>query len=219
MARIMVVEDEEAIAELVAIHVKMAGHQATIITNGNEVMDGISESRPDLIVLDVMLPGQDGFSLMKQIAPIGIPVIFLTAKDRLDDKISGLKLGADDYIVKPFAAIELVTRIETVLRRCKAIENVFTLNDLEVKLDERMAILKGREIELTVQEFELLQILIDNKNIALSREKLLELAWGIDYMGETRTVDVHIQRLRKKLSLEDSIKTVYKLGYRLEVPR
>ena len=114
MAQILVVEDEEAIAELVAIHIKMAGHQATVITNGNEVMGGISENRPDLIVLDVMLPGQDGFSLMKQISPMGIPVIFLTAKDRLDDRISGLKLGADDYIVKPFAAIELVTRIETV---------------------------------------------------------------------------------------------------------
>ena len=219
MAQILVVEDEEAIAELVAIHIKMAGHHATVITNGNEVMAGISESRPDLIVLDVMLPGQDGFSLMKQISPMGIPVIFLTAKDRLDDKISGLKLGADDYIVKPFAAIELVTRIETVLRRCKANANVFTLGDLEVKLDERVAMLNGREIELTVREFELLQILIDNKNIALSREKLLELAWGFDYMGETRTVDVHIQRLRKKLNMEDSIKTVYKLGYRLEVPR
>jgi DNA-binding response OmpR family regulator len=219
MAQILVVEDEEAIAELVAIHIKMAGHQAAVITNGNEVMGSISESRPDLIVLDVMLPGQDGFSLMKQISPMGIPVIFLTAKDRLDDKISGLKLGADDYIVKPFAAIELVTRIETVLRRCKATANVFTLGDLEVKLDERVAMLNGCEIELTVREFELLQILIDNKNIALSREKLLELAWGFDYMGETRTVDVHIQRLRKKLSMEDSIKTVYKLGYRLEVPR
>ena len=219
MARIMVVEDDEAIAELVAIHIKMAGHQAAVINNGNDVMAGISENRPDLVVLDVMLPGQDGFSLMRQISPMGIPVIFLTAKTRLDDKISGLKLGADDYIVKPFEAIELVTRIETVLRRCKAITNVFTLNDLEVRLDERVAMIKGREIELTVQEFELLQILINNKNIALSREKLLELAWGIDYMGETRTVDVHIQRLRKKLSLEDNIKTVYKLGYRLEVPR
>jgi DNA-binding response OmpR family regulator len=219
MARILIAEDEEAIAELVSIHIKMAGYQPTVIGNGNEVMQAISENRPDLIVLDVMLPGQDGFSLMRQISPMGIPVIFLTAKDRLDDKISGLKLGADDYIVKPFAAIELVTRIETVLRRCNAGANVFALGALEVKLDERMAALNGREIELTAREFELLQILIDNKNIALSRDKLLELAWGFDYMGETRTVDVHIQRLRKKLNMKDSIKTVYKHGYRLEVPR
>jgi DNA-binding response OmpR family regulator len=219
MARILIVEDEEAIAELVSIHIKMAGHQPTAIGNGNEAMQAISENRPDLIVLDVMLPGQDGFSLMRQISPMGIPVIFLTAKDRLDDKISGLKLGADDYIVKPFAAIELVTRIETVLRRCNTGANVFALGALEVKLDERMATLNGREIELTPREFELLQILIDNKNIALSRDKLLELAWGFGYIGETRTVDVHIQRLRKKLNMGDSIKTVYKHGYRLEVPR
>jgi DNA-binding response OmpR family regulator len=146
-------------------------------------------------------------------------VIFLTAKDRLDDKITGLTLGADDYLIKPFAALELVARIETVLRRCGAGANVFTLGAVEIKLAERVALLNGNEIELTAREFELLQILIENKNIALSREKLLELAWGYDYMGETRTVDVHIQRLRKKLNMEDSIKTVYKLGYRLEVPR
>jgi DNA-binding response OmpR family regulator len=219
MAQILIVEDEDAIAELVAIHVRMAGHQAAVVSHGNEVLGSIAAGRPDLIVLDVMLPGQDGFALMKQIAPLGIPVIFLTAKDRLDDKITGLQLGADDYLVKPFAAIELVTRIETVLRRCGANANAFVLNGLEVKLDERVALLDGREIELTAREFELLQILIENKNIALSREKLLELAWGFDYMGETRTVDVHIQRLRKKLNMENSIKTVYKLGYRLEVPR
>jgi DNA-binding response OmpR family regulator len=219
MAQILIVEDDEAIAELVAIHMKMAGHQSAIVSHGNEVLDSILTSRPDLIVLDVMLPGQDGFALMKQISPMGIPVIFLTAKDSLDDKITGLKLGADDYLVKPFAALELVTRIETVLRRCGVSANIFILGEIEVKLDERVALLAGHEIELTAREFELLQILIENKNLALSREKLIELAWGFDYMGETRTVDVHIQRLRKKLNMEDSIKTVYKLGYRLEVPR
>jgi DNA-binding response OmpR family regulator len=219
MASILIVEDEVAIAELVAIHIKIAGHQASIIHNGNDVMGFIAEKRPDLIVLDVMLPGQDGFSLMKQIEPVGIPVIFLTAKDHLEDKISGLKLGADDYIVKPFAVIELITRIETVLRRYKANTNKFVLGDLEVRLEERVVTLNGREIELTIQEFDLLKILINNKNLALSRDKLLELAWGYDYTGETRTVDVHIQRLRKKLHMDDSIKTVYKLGYRLEVPR
>ena len=166
-----------------------------------------------------MLPGQDGFSLMKEIEPIRIPVIFLTAKDHLEDKILGLKLGADDYIVKPFAVIELITRIETVLRRYKANTDKFILDNLEVRLEERVVTLNGREIELTIQEFDLLKTLINNKNLALSRDKLLELAWGYDYTGETRTVDVHIQRLRKKLNMDDSIKTVYKLGYRLEVPR
>lgn len=219
MAFILIVEDEAAIAELVSIHAKMAGHQASIINNGDKVIEAIEGKRPDLIVLDIMLPGQDGFSLMQQIEPMGIPVIFLTAKDQLDDKIYGLKIGADDYIVKPFAAIELIARIETVLRRYKAHTNTFVLHDLEVRLEERVVTLGGRQVDLTVKEFELLQALINNRNIALSREKLIELVWGYDYMGETRTVDVHIQRLRKKLNMDDSIKTVYKLGYRLEVPR
>lgn len=219
MANILIVEDESAIAELIAIHTKIAGHQASIIYNGNEVMSFIEEKRPDLIILDIMLPGQDGFSLMKKIEPMKIPVIFLTAKDRLEDKISGLRLGADDYIVKPFEAIELITRIETVLRRCNMNTSTFILGDLEVKLNEHVVLLTGDEIELTIKEFELLKVLINNKNLALSRDRLLELVWGYDYMGETRTVDVHIQRLRKKLHMEDSIKTVYKLGYRLEVPR
>lgn len=219
MANILIVEDEPAIAELVAIHARMAGHQALIVYDGDEVVNSIEKQRPDLIVLDVMLPGRDGFSLMKQIEPIGIPVIFLTAKDRLDDKISGLKLGADDYIVKPFETIELITRIETVLRRYNKNTNIFVLDDLQVRLNEHVVTLAGQEIELTIKEFELLKALIDNKNLALSRDKLLELVWGYDYMGETRTVDVHIQRLRKKLHMEDAIKTVFKLGYRLEVPR
>lgn len=219
MAHILIVEDEIAISELIDIHLKMAGHQCSILYDGSDVINFIEEKHPDLIVLDVMLPGQDGFSLMKEIEPIGVPVIFLTAKNKLEDKISGLRLGADDYIIKPFEAIELITRIETVLRRCNVNTSTFTLNDLEVKLNEHVVLLSGQEIELTLKEFELLEVLINNKNLALSREKLLDLVWGYDYMGETRTVDVHIQRLRKKLHLENIIKTVYKLGYRLEVPR
>lgn len=219
MASILIVEDEAAIAELVAIHAKMAGHQATTLHHGGQVMAYLENQRPDLIVLDVMLPGLDGFSLMRLIEPLGIPVIFLTAKDQLDDKIAGLRLGADDYIVKPFAALELITRIEAVLRRYHAHSDTFVVDGLEVRLDERVTLLDGQEIELTIKEFELLLALIRNKNLALSRDKLLELVWGYDYAGETRTVDVHIQRLRKKLRLDDRIKTVYKLGYRLEAPR
>lgn len=219
MANILIVEDETAIAELIGIHAKMAGHQYKIICSGDEAMDYIEGQRPDLVILDVMLPGEDGFSLMKKIEPMRIPVIFLTAKDRMEDKILGLKLGADDYIVKPFETIELITRIETVLRRCNLNTNTFILGSLEVKLKEHIVLLDGDKIELTIKEFELLRVLIDNKNLALSRDKLLELVWGYEYMGETRTVDVHIQRLRKKLNMEEIIKTVYKLGYRLEVER
>ncbi len=219
MASILIVEDEKAIADLIMIHLKMAGHESVILYDGLFVMPQIEKSRPDLILLDVMLPGMDGFALMQKIEPLNIPVIFLTAKNRLDDKVTGLRLGADDYIVKPFEALELTTRIESVLRRYHRSTNAFRLRNLEVRLEERVALVDGQEIELTIKEFELLKTFIENRNLALSRDKLLELVWGFDYAGETRTVDVHIQRLRKKLGLENAIKTVYKLGYRLEVPR
>jgi DNA-binding response OmpR family regulator len=154
---------------------------------------------------------------MKEIAPLGIPVIFLTAKDGIDDRVTGLKLGADDYMVKPFAAIELMTRIETVLKRYQSKEAIFKIDEVEVYFEEHRVLLDGEKVELTSKEFALLTTLIQNKNIALSREKLLDMIWGYDYVGETRTVDVHIQKLRKKLRLENRIHTVYKLGYRFEV--
>jgi DNA-binding response OmpR family regulator len=145
------------------------------------------------------------------------PVIFLTAMGNLSDRVKGLKLGADDYIVKPFETIELLARIEAVLRRTQRASNIFSLDGTVVNLESRVVTVNGSEIELTLREYELLEILIKNKNIALSREKLLKLAWEYDYFGETRTVDVHIQKLRKKLNWENRIKTVYKMGYRLEV--
>jgi DNA-binding response OmpR family regulator len=164
-----------------------------------------------------MLPGIDGFEIMRKIEPLHIPVIFLTAKDSLTDKVTGLKLGADDYIVKPFETLELISRIEAVLRRSRPpISSHIELDDLIIKLDEHMVLKNGRSVELTAKEFALLDVLIRNINIALSRERLLELVWGYDYLGETRTVDVHIMGLRKKLGLTDRIKTISKLGYRLE---
>ena len=219
MANILVVEDEAAIADLLLLNLKLAGYKGSHIDDGDGVVDAIALNKPDLIVLDVMLPGKSGFELMKEIEPLGIPVIFLTAKDGIDDRVMGLKLGADDYMVKPFAAVELITRIETVLKRRKVKEAIFRIDDVEVYMDEHLVLLDGERVELTTKEFTLLTTLIENKNIALSRDKLLELIWGYDYVGETRTVDVHIQKLRKKLRLENRINTVYKLGYRLEVPR
>ena len=219
MANILVVEDEAAIADLLLLNLKLADHNGFHIDDGDAVIEAIIQNKPDLIVLDVMLPGKSGFELMKEIEPHGIPVIFLTAKEGIDDRVLGLKLGAEDYMVKPFAAIELITRIETVLKRCKIKETIFRVDDVEVYIDEHLVLLDGEKIELTSKEFTLLVTLIENKNVALSRERLLELIWGYDYLGETRTVDVHIQKLRKKLRLENRINTVYKLGYRLEVPR
>jgi DNA-binding response OmpR family regulator len=219
MAAILIVEDEPAIADLIALQIKLAGHTAEVLRRGDVVAERVLRERPDLILLDVMLPGRDGFSVMQDIRPLGVPVIFLTAKERLEDRVTGLKLGADDYIVKPFAAAELTARIEAVLRRCKKGAAVFRLGEMEARLEEHIVLRGGQNVELTAREFDLLRILIENKNLALTRDKLLELAWGFDYMGETRTVDVHIQRLRKKLGLEGYIKTVFKHGYRLEVPR
>lgn len=219
MANILIVEDERAIADLIAMNLKLVGHRTHQIHNGNEVMGHIQSDQPDLIILDVMLPGKDGFELMKEIAPFNIPVIFLTAKEELVDKITGLKLGADDYIVKPFEILELLARIETVLKRYRINESIFVLDNLKVYIDEHVTVLGNEQIELTAKEFMLLELLIRNKNIALSRERILESVWGYDYNGDTRTVDVHIQRLRKKLRLNKRIKTVFKMGYRLEAPR
>ncbi|MDR1530932.1 MAG: response regulator transcription factor [Clostridiales bacterium] len=219
MAAILIVEDEIPIADLIELQIKLAGHTAEVLHRGDTVMDCVLGKRPDIILLDVMLPGRDGFSIMQDIRPLGIPVIFLTAKERLEDRVTGLKLGADDYIMKPFAAVELTARIEAVLRRCRKCAEIFQLGDIEVRQEEHIVLRGGENVELTAREFDLLRILIENKNLALTRDKLLELVWGFDYMGETRTVDVHIQRLRKKLGLEENIKTVFKYGYRLDVPR
>lgn len=219
MAKILVVEDEAAIADLILMNLRLVGHAGVSAVDGNVVMDRIQEYHPDLIILDVMLPGKDGFALMEEIRPLQIPVIFLTAKEALSDKITGLQLGADDYMVKPFAAIELLTRIDTILRRYSNIRNIFILDALKIDLDARTVLKNDAPVELTSKEFLLLEVLIRNQNIALSREKLLALVWEYDYLGESRTVDVHIQRLRKKLGLEDRIKTVFKIGYRLEAPR
>jgi DNA-binding response OmpR family regulator len=215
MSQILIAEDEPAIADLVALHLKIAGHTSYILSSGDEVLPFLKSHTLDLIILDVMLPGKDGFSLMSDIKDV--PVIFLTAKDQLEDKVAGLKLGADDYIVKPFEAIELIARVEALLRRSGKVENFFKLGKVEVNIGEHKVTMNGQEVELAAKEFELLQVLIEHKNLALTREKLLNLVWGTDFYGETRTVDVHILKLRQKLGWEDQIKTVYKYGYRLEV--
>lgn len=217
MPKVMIVEDEQAIAELIQMNLRFANYDSFWVVDGDAVIPSIQQENPDIILLDVMLPGTDGFAIMKKIEPLHIPVIFLTAKDSLTDKVTGLKLGADDYIVKPFETLELISRIEAVLRRSHPpVSNCIEIDDLIIKLDDHLVLKNGQPVELTAKEFALLDVLIRNKNIALSRERLLELVWGYDYMGETRTVDVHILGLRKKLSLADKIKTVSKLGYRLE---
>jgi len=214
LAKILIVEDDRHINELIRRNLKLAGHECVCCFDGMQAQEMISERQYDLILLDVMLSGMSGFELISEIPDT--PVIFVTAKGELKDKLTGLSLGAEDYIVKPFEMLELLARVNVILRRSQK-EEVTRIGRVQVNLNKRTVEAEGREVTLTPQEYNLLEVLVQNKNIALSREKLLELAWGYDYEGETKTVDVHIQKLRKKLGLEQEIKTITKLGYRLEV--
>jgi DNA-binding response OmpR family regulator len=211
------VEDEVSIAKMIAMNLRVAGYDTTIFHNGKEAAEAIEENHDyEIALLDVMLPGMDGFALFKVVDSYGIPAIFLTARDDIDSKIQGLQGGAEDYIVKPFEILELMVRMEKVLERSKKLSDSIRVLDVEIDLKKRTVHKKGIEIQLKPMEFELLCVLARNKNIAVSREELLKRVWGIDYVGETRTVDVHIGQLRKKLSLSENIKTVSKMGYRLE---
>lgn len=216
MAEILVVDDEKMINDLICMNLQMVGHHPIQAYTGKEALEKLDEQKPDLALLDIMLPQTDGYELLPYFIKKEVPVIYLTAKDSLADKVKGLKSGADDYITKPFEAVELLARVETVLRRCCRQQEQFLVEDVCIDFSGRRVYRDGVEIELTSQEFLLLEVLARNCNIALSREQLLELAWGYEYGGETRTVDIHIQRLRKKLGLEKAIQTVYKYGYRME---
>ena len=213
MANILVVEDDKHISELVKLNLTLVGHTCTCCYDGLSGLEVLQEQTFDLILLDVMLPGVSGFDFITKV--LDTPIIFITAKGELQDRLQGLELGAEEYIVKPFEMLELIARINVVLRRNEKDETVH-IGPVEVDLKKRVVLSEGEEVILTPQEFSLLEVLIINKNIALSREKLLELAWGYDYMGDTKTVDVHIQKLRKKLGLDNEIRTITKLGYRLE---
>lgn len=214
MSKILVAEDERAINNLMAANLRLVGHTCAQALDGAQTLEMAKTQGYDLILLDVMLPVLDGFAV-KQRLPADQPVVFVTARANLPDKLRGLGMGADDYIVKPFEILELLARVETVLRRTRRSSTEFIFHDVRVDLDAHRALRAGQEVVLTPQEYALLEALVVNRNLALSRDKLLEIAWGYDYCGETRTVDVHIQRLRKKLGLEEEIQTVYKVGYRL----
>ena len=214
MARILILEDERAINYLIALNLGMVGHTTVQAFTGAEALK-MAEIQPiDLLILDVMLPDTNGFSVYEKLR--GIPAIFLTALGETADKVKGFERGADDYIVKPFEMTELLLRVEAVLRRTHKSEQHYKIDDLEVDFEAKTVTKGGEPVELTMQEYALLETLLKNRNIAMSRQKLMREAWDVSFMGETRTVDVHIQRIRKKLGLDDRIKTVYKLGYRFE---
>ena len=216
MKKILIVEDDEAISDLLYMDLSDEGYACTRALDGKAAADILENEYFDLILLDIMLPEINGYELLEYVRPMDIPVIFLTAKGEVKDRIKGLKLGADDYITKPFQGGEVTARIGAVLRRYGKSQNQLSFRDVTINLESRKITLKGNEIELTVKEFDLLAELIRNKNIALYREHLYEKVWKEPYLGDTRTLDTHIQRLRKKLGWEEQIKTVFRIGYRLE---
>ena len=215
MANILIVEDDLAIRELIKRNLQMVGHTCRMIVEGDKVIDVIEQERFELVILDVMLPGASGFEVIQGLKDI--PVIFVTAKGTLEDKLKGLSLGAEDYIVKPFEILELIARVNVVLKRYGTNDTIVTIGDVKIDMKQHIVERAGEIINLTPQEFRLFEVLIHNKNLALSREQLLNLAWDYDYEGESKTVDVHIRKLRQKLGLEEYIKTVSKIGYRLEL--
>lgn len=218
--RILIVEDEEAIAKMIAMNLRVAGMEPVIFYDGDEAAQSLlKDHNYDLAILDIMIPGKDGFELMDAIKPYAVPVIFLTAKDDINSKVSGLQGGAEDYMTKPFEVLELLVRIDKVLVRTGRTESVLRFDDISIDLEGRTVQKAGKSVNLKPLEFDLLAVLVKNKNIAISRDDLLRLVWGSDYYGETRTVDVHIGQLRKKLGLYDKIVTVPKMGYRLEDSR
>ena len=214
MPKILIVEDDTVINELMGRCLSVNGHDCLSAHSGREALSVLGEASPDLVLLDINLPDMDGFALMERL--VDVPVIYVTARGEISDRVRGLNGGAEDYIVKPFDVQELIARVNVVLRRYQKEDDHFSLGEVAVDIKNYKVYSGGKEIELKKQEFELLKALIINKNITLTREQLLNTAWGWDYEGEERTVDVHIRRLRKKLHWEKYIKTVYKIGYRLE---
>ena len=215
MAVILIVEDEISINELIKKNLQLVGHQCTSVFDGKTAISEIQSHIYDLIILDIMLPELDGFEVFGKVKET--PTIFLTARNSLPDRVKGLSMGADDYLTKPFEMLELLARVEAVLRRTQKNKSYFEVGAVRIDFDSYQVFYMGQHVECTPKEFELLEVLVNNRNIALSRDRLLELVWGYDYEGDTRTIDVHIQKLRKKLGWENVIKTVYKVGYRLEV--
>lgn len=222
MIKLLIVEDEKPISELMVMNLTRAGYNCTALYNGKDAADLLEENQNfDLILLDIMLPEVNGYELMEFIRPMGIPVIFITAMGSLDNRIKGLTSGAEDYIVKPFEIVELLARVNIVLRRYNKTETTLEFKDIRIDTENRVVTKKKsetgvyEEVKLTPKEFELLVLFVRNVNITLFKDKIFETIWETEWQPESRTVDLHVQRLRKKLDLKDNLKTAYSTGYRL----
>lgn len=216
MAKILIVEDNPSVAKLIEATLSIASYDTKIVSDGSGAVELIVNEDWDMILLDVMLPGLDGFEVLEKIKFRNIPIIFITARDAVQDRVKGLKMGAEDYILKPFEPVELLARVEVVLRRYNRLNKNLVFENVEVDLEQYIVTKDGVAIDLTPKEFDLLVLFIRNAGIALSREKILGTVWGYDFEGESRSIDIHVQKLRKKLGWNDRIKTVFKVGYRLE---
>lgn len=217
MIRVLIVEDEKPISELIRLSLSKAGYYCLCAYDGAEAANILEKELFDLVLLDVMLPGVSGFELLEYIQPTGTPVIFITAKNSLDDRVKGLRMGAEDYIVKHFEIMELLARVEVVLRRYQKTEEILQVGDLTIDL-RSMQVQRGNEtIFLTKKEWDLMLLFVQNPGAALYRETIYERVWGGEYPVGSRVVDLHIQRLRKKIGWEDTLRTVNRVGYRLEL--
>ncbi|WP_041140139.1 response regulator transcription factor [Beduini massiliensis] len=215
--KLLIVEDEKAIADLMIMNLQRVGYQCDYANDGDQAATMLEKTSYDLVLLDIMLPKVNGYELMEYIEPMHIPVIFITAKGSIKDRVKGLHMGADDYLVKPFAIDELLARVESVLRRYhKGMEDISIL-DIVIHTRLRTVSQHDQTIPLTRKEYDLLLYLVQNKNIALYRDTLYEKVWHDELEGNTRTLDLHIQRLRKKLNWAPHIKTIFRIGYMLEV--
>ena len=219
MIQILIVEDEKAISNLIRLALTKEGYRCTCASDGTQAADLLERDQYDLILLDVMLPQVDGFELMEYIRPLEIPVIFLTAKGAVQDRVKGLRLGAEDYIVKPFEIVELLARVDVVLRRYKKCDMVLNVGGLTIDTGSMQVWRGGEEISLTRTEYELLLLFARNPRQAMYRETIYERVWGEEYPFGSKAVDLHVQRLRKKVGWEHILQAVSKVGYRLEVDR
>lgn len=216
MIRILAVDDERPIAQLLRLSLNRAGYQCVCAYDGMEAANLIEKEAFDLILLDIMLPGIDGFELMDYIRSTGVPVIFLTAKNAVADRVKGLRMGAEDYMVKPFDILELLARVDGVLRRHGKLQTTLRVGDLEINTLSMQVTRGGEEIALTRKEYELALLFARNIGVVLSKNTIYEQVWGGEYPDNTRTVELHIQRMKKKVGWDDRIKPVYGMGYRLE---
>ena len=213
MYTVFMVEDDPNIRILTGMHLQLAGYAVRELEDAAAARAALAEEKPALVLLDIMMPGEDGFSLGESLIREGIPVIFLTAKTAVTDRVRGLRLGAQDYILKPFEPAELLARVENTLKRTQVKTDVYERGDLKVNVETREVWRGGNPVTLTTLEFNLLKTLIESGRTAMSRDELLNAVWGYNYIGETRTVDVHIQRLRGKIGAE-RIETIIRYGYR-----